>query len=212
MLKGSPGSILELANGNISLEFDNNINESKLKRFIISECSFIFSIDKKIIFDGRDAETPKENFYVNIRENEENIFLPLININEKSIIEIRDSNFTSFINYEDSSLLTKKFDDICIYTTHKKENYNKSVTNEAKIYINSCIFVKFSTIINSCENTKIRIEKSDFHNISQDILLCHNPKKFILRNTFLTSKGNAVNIKQSSRYGQTEYYLNGASQ
>ena len=180
---------MEIANGNILVNITENFKSSKLKKFIICECSIIFTIDcnkfKNNIINKSDG------FYVNLLKKENTVEIPLINVRDKSVIELRDSSFNSLINYSVSENLPYQLLDIGVCICLDPEiDVNKIV------FINACSFTSFYNALKCNDNARILVEKSNFHKIQSNIIITSNPLSLIVKNCVLNkSKGTAITIQ-----------------
>jgi hypothetical protein len=195
---GSPGTILEIINGNVIFDFQEYIAAngpmSDLHRACISEVSLIFKLDPVRIYNRLKENQEKLNFnkeklvyqdlclkYFNLNKNL--LQLPLLVIENQTHVEVRDCYLRSMkkeTTLNSGSAPANLEMEECGFFLNGQDIYQLNQANsksyEGSIYLKSCIFYNFYDSIRCGVNGAVHLDKSHLSECRNNSLHAVNPK------------------------------------
>jgi len=210
-VRGTPGTTLEIRNGNIQFAFnkpyftsdENSIMTSQKATF--SECTIFFNLD----LEKWCNSTPHDSHNSMIKLLNGSNYIALIDIHDQTFVEFRDCDIRAVISktgtYMDDSIISKNefgIKEIGFWLNQKWGQMNESIdlTDSYKnqclstLSLKSCIFTHLYSGIMAGPNTTISIDRCYFSECRFDCLNFVNPNALKIANSNL-SKNNGTGIK-----------------
>lgn len=180
-LKGSAGTVLEIQNGSIVVDFKENY--SSQNRAIICEINIIYSITTEKI----------------CKENNQPFGLFILN-GKNTVLEIRDCQIKSNNSEKKESMQNWiEIEDACFWVNgygYKKRFPPALSKFNSVLYVKSCHISHFHNAVIGGINCSIIIEKSDLNNISGNGIKVLNPREIsILQTRFSKCGNNGIDLR-----------------
>jgi hypothetical protein len=186
-LKGSPGTVLELVNGSIVVDFSSQSKESILgrpsDRVVICELSLVFGADRRYL----DSKSPVALFVVDT---------------PNSSLEIRDCDIKSLSmephNTSAESSGQGTVQDVCLWVNGFASRRIARETGFCSVYVTSCNITGFYEFVKGGNMCKVQIEKCHISDCSGNAITLYNPSEALVHQSVIERcQGSAIDIRLS---------------
>lgn len=184
-LKGSPGTVLELTNGSIVVDFSSQSKESILgrpcDRVVICELSLVFSADKRHL----DSKAPAALFVVDT---------------PNSFLEVRDCDIRSLSTEPNASVESSglgSVQDVCLWVNGFSSR-RVTGTGFCSVFVTSCNISGFYEFIKGGSLCKVQVEKCHISDCSGSAMSLSNPCEVLVYQSVIERcQGSAIDIRLS---------------
>lgn len=200
-LKGCPGTLIEINNGNVVIQTkkDTNASESsqihtqnQITTVIFSECSFVFNIEIKIFLEKVKSDP---NLKESVKFINGKYQLPLFKIAGDTIIQICDCDFRAII-HENEEIIDDNDDRRMINETLFSINNDRKSKLNVNSYAQICssICSNFYRVIEGFDVYKIVIEKCHFTDIISDAVHLSDPINLEISNSSIINTQTGIKL------------------
>lgn len=180
IIKGSPGTLVEIENGYILINEGVNV--------FFSECSILFNYEQDLFIEKLKSQSQKKSNIIlekidYLPNNKAQYSINCIKMMEDSSFEINDCDIRSLI-HQDEEIFEDEDDRRLIKNTLiNSEIPEKFLNTRTKINMNSSICSNFGTILKANNIEDINIDNCHFSEIIENVLFIKNCRNFNLDNT-----------------------------
>jgi len=186
-LKGSPGTVLELTNGSIVVDFSSQSKESILgrpsDRVVICELSLVFGADRRHL----DSKAPMALFVVDT---------------PNSFLEVRDCDIRSLSmephNTSAESSGLGAVQDVCLWVNGFSSRRVTGETGFCSVFVTSCHISGFYEFVKGGSLCKVQVEKCHISDCTGSALTLSNPCEALIHQSVIERcQGSAIDIRLS---------------
>ena len=191
-IKGSPGTILEVTNGSIIIDFNSHSKESLLGRATdrveICELSLIFNADRRCL----DSKAPVALFIVDT---------------PNSFLEVRDCDIKSVSqeahNVSIDSSGPYMIQDVCLWVNGFSSRKEGTIERGfCCVFMTSCNVTGFYEFTKGGSNCKVHIDKCHISDCGCNALTLLNPKEAIVTQSVIERcQGSSIDIRLKTDTG-----------